>query len=70
MSNDVLMYLVTDAFTDVREWVTIDINDMKVVGPAILGDGTYKAVSGRVLKIDENGNVVDDTDAWNRAAML
>lgn len=69
-SGDVMMYLVTDVFTDERHWASIDMSDMKVVGPAILGEGSYRAVSGRVFKIDDKGSVIDDTEAWKRAEQL
>lgn len=65
-----MLYLLDCLFTGARVWGTINIDKMVTVPPAILTSGSYKAVSGRVFKVDGNGAVVDDTDAWERGNEL
>lgn len=65
-----MLYFLECLFTGTKVWGAINIDKMVTVAPAILADGTYKANSGRVFKVDEHGGVIDDTDAWQRGDVL
>lgn len=64
----VMVYLVEDLFNDCKKWVKVNMTTMTIDG--FIEPSSYKAVSGRVFKVNDDMSVVDDTDAWERSKAL
>lgn len=68
--NMVMVFVATDAFSDEKYIIMLDTKDMKIVPPGVVGKGTYRTNGGIHYKVDEDGSVIDDTEAWNRGYNL
>lgn len=68
--DKVFIFIATDAFSDEKHVLLVNMNTMKVAPPVEIDKGTYRTNGGIYYKVDEDGSVIDDTEAWQRGYSL
>lgn len=66
----VMVFIATDAFSDEKHVLMVNMNTMKLAPPGVVDKGTYRTNGGIHYKVDGGGSVIDDTEAWNRGYNL
>ena len=66
----VMVFIATDAFSDEKHVLMVNMNTMKLSPPGVVDKGGYRTNGGIYYKVDEDGSVIDDTEAWQRGFAL
>lgn len=69
-TEQVMAFIATDAFSDEKHVLMVNMNTMKLAPPGVVDKGTYRTNGGIYYKVDEDMKVVDDSDAWQRGFTL